>query len=42
MLKLQIDISTGKVESFEAKCCEHGFESACACCMAECDNCLEA
>jgi hypothetical protein len=42
MLKLQIDISTGKIEQFEAKCCEHGFESACLCCMAECDNCLEA
>lgn len=42
MLKLQFDLSTGKIEQFEAKCCEHDFESACACCMAECNNCLEA
>lgn len=27
---------------FAPKCCEHDYESACACCMAECDNCLEA
>lgn len=32
------------IEDFDVnpKCCEHDFESACACCMAECDNCLEA
>jgi hypothetical protein len=42
MLKLEHDLTTGKAQEFEAKCCEHSFESACACCMAECDNCLEA
>ena len=42
MKKLEYDFTTKKIQQYEAKCCEHNFESACACCMAECDNCLEA
>ena len=26
---------------FDPKCCEHDYESACACCIGECDNCYE-
>lgn len=42
MKKLQIDLGTGKVEEFEAKCCDHGFESGCDCCLGKCDDCLDA
>lgn len=27
---------------FTSRCCKHIFESACSCCMAECDNCSGA
>lgn len=26
---------------FAPKCCEHDFESACACCMGDCDDCQD-
>ena len=42
MLKLQFDLSTGKIEQFEAKCCDHDFGGDCRCCCNECENCLEA
>jgi len=41
MLKLQFDLSTGKIEQFEAKCCDHDFGGDCRCCCNECENCLE-
>jgi len=42
MIKLECDLFTGKISEYEAKCCEHDYESACACCSAECPNCLDA
>jgi hypothetical protein len=29
------------VTIYDPKCCDHDFESGCACCMAECENCQE-
>lgn len=29
------------ITHYDPKCCNHDFESACACCIAECDNCQE-
>jgi len=26
---------------FDPKCCDHDFESGCACCMSECDECQD-
>lgn len=26
----------------ERECCEHEYESGCACCIGECENCAEA
>jgi len=29
------------ITHFDPKCCTHDFESACACCLAECDDCQD-
>jgi len=29
------------ITHYDPKCCDHDFESGCACCMAECENCQE-
>ena len=29
------------ITHYAPKCCEHDYESACACCLAECEDCQE-
>ena len=31
----------GQCDCGEVECCEHEYESACACCIGECENCEE-
>ena len=35
------DAREGGFNEIDPKCCEHDYESACACCIGECDNCYE-
>jgi hypothetical protein len=29
------------VTHYDPKCCDHDYESSCACCLAECDECQD-
>jgi hypothetical protein len=29
------------ITHYDPKCCAHDYESACACCLAECDDCQD-
>jgi len=29
------------ITHYDPKCCTHDYESACACCLAECDDCQD-